>query len=343
MSNSQDHILATGGLGYIGSHTVVRLIESGYRVSIIDNLDNSSLEVLNRIEKLSNVRPDFYEGDVRDAKFLESVFSSNQFDAVIHYAGLKAVGESCEKPELYYDVNVVGSLRLLEVMQKHGTNIIVFSSSATVYGEPEKLPITESANLSTCSPYGATKLTVEELLEYTATARPNMAVGVLRYFNPIGAHPSGLIGEAPQDTPNNLMPYVTQVAIGAQPFLRVWGNDYDTHDGTGVRDYIHVVDLADAHLAALTYLKAHTGHHVWNIGVGEGYSVLDIVSSFERENNVKIPYELMPRRSGDVETCYADVSKAKNELGWTAQYGINEMVRDSWNWQKQNPKGYEAT
>ena len=342
MTKQQIHILATGGLGYIGSHTVVRLIESGYRVSILDNLDNSSLEVLNRIEQLTNIRPDFYQGDVRDSEFLDACFSKGNFDAVIHYAGLKAVGESCEKPALYYDVNVVGSLRLLEVMQKYSVNNLVFSSTATVYGEPTELPLHENMPLNPISPYAKTKRTVEEIMTTCCDANTDLSAISLRYFNPIGAHPSGQIGEAPQDVPNNLMPYVTQVAVGRRPFLQVWGDDYDTHDGTGVRDYIHVMDLADAHIKALEYLFNQKGFDVCNIGVGRGYSVLDVVTSFEKENEIKIPYEIKARRDGDIAEFYADPAKAELNLGWSAQFGINDMVRDSWNWQKQNPMGYES-
>jgi len=341
MQTEQQHILTTGGLGYIGSHTVVELLNSGYQVSIIDNLDNSCLEVLNRIKQLTGILPDFYQGDVRDSGFLDTVFRDNHIDAVIHLAGLKAVGESVEKPELYYDVNVVGSLRLIEVMLTHNVNKIVFSSSATVYGEPEQLPITEKARLQCCSPYGKTKLSVEEMLGSSADAHPQLGVGTLRYFNPIGAHPSATMGEAPQETPNNLMPYVTQVAIGRRPFLQIWGNDYNTPDGTGVRDYIHVVDLAHAHIKTLCYLDTNNGYNVWNIGVGRGYSVLDVIKSFEKENNIEVPYKIRPRRAGDVESCYACPDKALTELGWKAKFQLTEMVRDSWNWQKQNPDGYQ--
>jgi len=334
------HILATGGMGYIGSHTVVELIESGYKVTILDNLHNSSAEVLNRIEAITGVRPKFVEGDVRDGAFLDTLFTDNNFDAVIHYAGLKAVGESVEKPELYYDVNVCGSLRLLEAMKKHAVKQIVFSSTATVYGDPDELPLTENATLKPYNPYGKTKYAVEQLLGSACGADDNLAVAILRYFNPIGAHPSGTMGESPLDVPNNLMPYVTQVAVGKRPLLQVWGNDYDTPDGTGVRDYIHVVDLANAHIKALDYLDGHSGCHVWNIGVGEGYSVLDVVNAFVEVNNVKVPYEIKPRRPGDVAACYADPSKVKSELGWQATHDIKSMVRDSWHWQSNNPEGY---
>lgn len=333
-------ILATGGMGYIGSHTVVDLIEAGYRVTILDNLHNSSSEVLNRIESITGQRPAFVEGDIRDAEFLNKLFSENSFDAVIHYAGLKAVGESVEKPELYYDVNVCGSLRLVEAMKKHGVNQIVFSSTATVYGDPDELPLTENSALKPYNPYGKTKYAVEQLLESACGADCNFSVAILRYFNPIGAHPSGTMGESPLDVPNNLMPYVTQVAVGKRPFLQVWGNDYDTADGTGVRDYIHVLDLAKAHIKALDYLAENTGFNVWNIGVGKGYSVLDVVNAFVSQNDVEVPYEIKPRRPGDVAACYADPSKAVNELGWNAVHGIEAMVRDSWNWQKNNPEGY---
>ena len=334
------HILATGGMGYIGSHTVVELIESGNKVTILDNLHNSSAEVLNRIEAITGVRPEFVEGDVRDGAFLDTLFTDNDFDAVIHYAGLKAVGESVEKPELYYDVNVCGSLRLLEAMKKHAVTQIVFSSTATVYGDPDELPLTENATLKPYNPYGKTKYAVEQLLESACNADCNLSVAILRYFNPIGAHPSGTMGESPLDVPNNLMPYVTQVAVGKRPFLQVWGNDYNTPDGTGVRDYIHVVDLANAHIKAIDYLNSNSGCHVWNIGVGEGYSVLDVVNAFVEVNNVEVPYEIKPRRPGDVAACYADPSKAKSELGWQATHDIKSMVRDSWHWQSNNPEGY---
>lgn len=334
------HILATGGMGYIGSHTVLDLIQTGYQVTILDNLHNCSLEVLNRIEAITGHRPRFIEGDVRNARFLDTLFAENNFDAVIHYAGLKAVGESVEKPELYYDVNVCGSLRLVEAMKNHGVKQIVFSSTATVYGDPDELPLTENSTLKPYNPYGKTKYAVEQLLESACGADCNFSVAILRYFNPIGAHPSGTMGESPLDVPNNLMPYVTQVAVGKRPFLQVWGNDYDTPDGTGVRDYIHVLDLANAHIKALDFLANNTGFHVWNIGVGKGYSVLDVVNAFVSQNDVEVPYEMKPRRPGDVAACYADPTKAINELGWNAVHGIEAMVRDSWNWQKNNPDGY---
>ena len=338
---NQKHILATGGMGYIGSHTVVELLNAGYQVTILDNLHNSSTEVLNRIEKITGKRPFFYQGDIRDDRFLEKVFSENQFDAVIHYAGLKAVGESVEKPELYYDVNVCGSLRLLEAMNIHDVNNIVFSSTATVYGDPEELPLTEESPIKPYNPYGKSKFAVEQLLESVCNANSNFSVANLRYFNPIGAHPSGTIGESPLDTPNNLMPYVTQVAVGKRDNLQIWGNDYDTPDGTGVRDYIHVLDLADAHIKAIQFIEMNAGFNVWNIGVGKGYSVLDVVNTFSIENNMEIPYEIKGRRSGDVATCYADPSKAMIQLGWEAKLDLKTMVRDSWNWQKNNPTGYE--
>ncbi len=327
-------------MGYIGSHTVVELLTAGYQVTILDNLHNSSAEVLNRIEDITGIRPAFCQGDIRDADFLDHVFDTNTFDAVIHYAGLKAVGESVEKPELYFDVNVCGSLRLLEAMKKHAVRNIVFSSTATVYGDPDELPITENARLQPYNPYGKTKFSVELLLESVAGSDPNFSIGILRYFNPIGAHKSGKIGESPLDTPNNLMPYVSQVAVGQRPHLQVWGDDYDTPDGTGVRDYIHVLDLADAHLKALSYLENNRGLSRWNIGVGQGYSVLEVVNTFIEENNVEVPYEVMSRRPGDIASCYANPSKAETELGWRAKYDLKDMVRDSWNWQKLNPNGY---
>ena len=341
MNNNSKHILATGGMGYIGSHTVVELINTGHRVTILDNLHNSSPEVLNRIEKITGTRPDFYQGDIRDSEFLDSMFAENDFDAVIHYAGLKAVGESVEKPELYYDVNVCGSLRLIEAMKAHSVTNIVFSSTATVYGDPEELPLSETSRLQPYNPYGKTKFAVEQLLESVAASNTNFSIGILRYFNPIGAHQSGQIGESPLDIPNNLMPYVSQVAVGMRPCLQVWGDDYDTPDGTGVRDYIHVLDLADAHLKALEYLEVNNGLNVWNIGVGNGYSVLDVVKAFESENDVQVPYEIKSRRAGDIASCYANPEKANKELGWIAKHDLKDMVRDSWNWQKNNPNGYE--
>jgi UDP-glucose 4-epimerase len=341
MATDKQHILATGGLGYIGSHTVVDLLNHGFRVTVIDNLDNSSLEVLNRIQELTSESLNFYKGDVRDKDFLDSVFKSHLFDAVIHFAGLKAVGESCENPLLYYDVNVVGSIRLIEAMKKYRVNKIVFSSSATVYGEPQELPISENAAIKPASPYGDTKRIVEKLLQSLSLAKAELNVAILRYFNPVGAHQSGHIGENPKGIPNNLVPYITQVAVGKHDFLRVFGNDYDTHDGTGVRDYIHICDLSKAHLKAIEYLNFGRGYNIWNIGVGQGYSVLDVVRTFERINDVKVPYKILPRRSGDIDTCFADPNKAQVELGWSAKFGLEEMVRDSWNWQIKNPKGYE--
>lgn len=342
MEAKKEHILATGGLGYIGSHTVVELLKSGYEVTVIDNLDNSSLEVLNRIEELTSKMPNFYKGDVRDSEFLKDVFDKHAIDTVIHFAGLKAVGESCEKPTLYYDVNVVGSVRLIEAMVEHDVTRIVFSSSATVYGEPEELPISENSPIKPASPYGDTKMMVEKLLQSVSSSRPDLSIAILRYFNPVGAHQSGRIGENPKGTPNNLVPYITQVAVGKHQHLNVFGDDYNTVDGTGVRDYIHVCDLANAHLKAIEYLSTNSGFNIWNIGVGKGYSVLEMVNTFETINGVNIPYKILPRRPGDIDTCFADPKKANDELNWSAEFGLEEMVRDSWNWQKNNPDGYDA-
>lgn len=334
-------VLVTGGTGYIGSHTVVELIENGYEVVILDNLYNSSQEVLNRIKKITGVLPKFYEADIRNREALDAVFRENEVDSVIHFAGLKAVGESVEKPLEYYDNNIYGTLVLLEEMRKFQVNKIVFSSSATVYGDPKEVPIRETAELHTTNPYGTTKLYIERILEDTAHANPQLRVCLLRYFNPIGAHPSGLIGETPNGIPNNLLPYIAQVATGKREYLRVWGNDYDTIDGTGVRDYIHVVDLAHGHLLALNYLQNNEGVNVFNLGRGVGYSVLEVKDAFERNSGQKVPYQICPRRDGDIATCYADTQKAKEVLGFEAKYDIDDMCRDLWNFSKKNPNGIE--
>ena len=335
-------ILVTGGTGYIGSHTVVELLESGYEVIIVDNLCNSSREVLLRIEELSGVRPAFYEADIRDRRALDTIFEENDIGSVIHFAGLKAVGESVQKPVEYYDNNIGGTLNLIQVMREHNVRNIVFSSSATVYGNPAFVPITEDCPKGTCTnPYGWTKSMLEQILTDLQHANPEWNVILLRYFNPIGAHKSGRIGENPNGIPNNLMPYITQVAVGKLDHLNIFGNDYNTPDGTGVRDYIHVVDLARGHVKAIEKLATKPGCRIYNLGTGVGYSVLDIVHAFEKTTGVRIPYYFAPRRSGDIDTCYSDASRARAELGWTAEFGIDDMCSDAWNWQKNNPNGYE--
>ena len=333
-------VLLTGGAGYIGSHTAVEMLNAGYDVVIADNFDNSSPKVVDRIEKITGKRPALYELDVADGAAVDAMFAAEDFDAVVHFAGLKAVGESCAIPVRYYRNNIDTTLTLLETMQKYGVDNFVFSSSATVYGIPEEVPLREGMPTSCTNPYGWTKYMNEQILTDAAAADKNLSVVLLRYFNPIGAHQSGLIGENPNGIPNNLMPYITQVAVGKLERLGVFGNDYPTPDGTGVRDYIHVVDLARGHLKAIEYAAEHKGSEIFNLGTGTGYSVLDIVKAFIRVNNVDIPYEIKPRRPGDIAECYADPTKAKEGLGWTAEYGIDEMCRDSWNWQKNNPKGY---
>lgn len=336
-------ILVTGGAGFIGSHTCVELLENGYEVVVVDNLCNASKESLKRVEQITGKKVTFYKGDILDKEFLNQVFEKEEIESCIHFAGLKAVGESVEKPWEYYHNNITGTLVLTEVMKKHGVKKMIFSSSATVYGSPKEIPITEECPKGTCTnPYGWTKSMLEQILTDMQKADPEWNVVLLRYFNPIGAHPTGLMGENPNGVPNNLMPYITQVAIGKLACLGVFGNDYDTPDGTGVRDYIHVVDLAKGHVKALKKLEENGGLSVYNLGTGVGYSVLDIVKNFEEANGVKIPYEIKPRRAGDIATCYSDASKAKRELDWGAEYGILEMCRDSWNWQKKNPNGYEC-
>ncbi len=333
-------VLLTGGAGYIGSHTAVEMIEAGYEVVIADNFDNSSPKVLDRIETITGVRPALYELDVADNAAVDAMFAKENFDAVVHFAGLKAVGESCAIPVRYYRNNIDTTLTLLEVMKEHGVHNIVFSSSATVYGIPEEVPLREGMPTSCTNPYGWTKYMNEQILTDAATADKELSVVLLRYCNPIGAHQSGLIGENPNGIPNNLMPYITQVAVGKLERLGVFGNDYPTPDGTGVRDYIHVVDLAQGHVKAIKYAAEHKGTEIFNLGTGTGYSVLDIVNAFMRVNDIEIPYDIKPRRPGDIAECYADPAKAKEGLGWTAKYGIDEMCRDSWNWQKNNPQGY---
>lgn len=338
--DSVENILVTGGAGYIGSHTVVELLENGYGVVVVDNLSNSSKESLKRVKKITGKDVKFYEADVRDRAAMEKIFTENKIDYVIHFAGLKAVGESCAKPVEYYDNNLGGTLVLLDVMRSHGCKKIVFSSSATVYGTPERLPLDETCRTGgTTNPYGTSKYFQEIMLEDVYKADKEWTVVLLRYFNPVGAHESGLIGEDPRGIPNNLTPYIAKVAIGELKEVGVFGNDYPTHDGTGVRDYIHVVDLAKGHVAAINKIK-NSGVYVYNLGTGVGYSVLDVIHAYEKACGHAIPYSIKPRRPGDIASCYADASKAERELGWKAQYGIDEMCSSSWNWQSNNPKGY---
>lgn len=333
-------ILVTGGAGYIGSHTCVALAENGYETIILDNLSNSKEESLSRIKQISGVMPEFIVADVRDSKALDNVFKQYTVDSVIHFAGLKAVGESTEKPLEYYENNVYGSVCLIRAMQKNGVKSLVFSSSATVYGTPPEVPIKEGFPLQTASPYGRTKLMTEDILRDFHSSDPSWSIAILRYFNPTGAHPSGLMGEDPNGIPNNLTPYITQVAIGRLKELQVFGNDYPTKDGTGVRDYIHVVDLAEGHVKAIEKLAKGSGLFTYNLGTGNGYSVLDMVAAFEKATGRKIPYRIAPRRSGDIAECFADPALAAKELGWKTRYGLDEMARDSWKWQSMNPDGY---
>ena len=335
------NILVTGGAGFIGSHTLIELVQAGHNPVVVDNLSNSSPKAVERVEKIVGKSIPFYEVDIRDREGLEKVFSENSFDCCIHFAGLKAVGESVAKPCEYYENNIGGTLVLVDVMRKHGCKNIIFSSSATVYGAPETMPITEDCPKGTVTnPYGQTKSMLEQVLTDIQKADPEWNVVLLRYFNPIGAHKSGTIGEDPNGIPNNLMPYITQVAVGKLPQLGVFGNDYPTHDGTGVRDYIHVVDLAKGHVCALSAIEKKCGLGIYNLGTGQGYSVLDLVKAFEQATGVKVPYVIKPRRSGDVAECWSDPSKAAKELGWKAQYGIVDMCEDAWRWQKNNPNGY---
>ena len=323
-------ILVTGGTGYIGSHTVVELVENGEDVVIVDNFSNSSPDVLDRIEEITGKRVKFYEVDILDEEKLEQVFKENEIESVVHFAGLKAVGESVAKPVEYYHNNITGTLVLLKLMQKYNCKKIVFSSSATVYGNPEKLPIKEDFPLSTTNPYGSTKLMIENILQDVNVADQDFRVAILRYFNPIGAHKSGLIGERPNGIPNNVMPYIVKVATGEYEKLTVFGNDYPTPDGTGVRDYIHVVDLAQGHLKALDKIREEKGVKIYNLGTGHGYSVLDLVQNFEKTNNIKVNYVIGARRPGDIPACYADASKAEKELGWKAKKNIEDMCKDTW-------------
>ena len=335
-------ILVTGGAGFIGSHTVVELQNAGYDVVVLDNLSNSSEKSLERVSLITGKPVTFYKADILDREALEEIFAKEDLTACIHFAGLKAVGESVAKPWEYYENNIAGTLTLVDVMRKHNCKNIIFSSSATVYGDPAIIPITEECPKGVCTnPYGWTKSMLEQILSDMQKADPEWNVIILRYFNPIGAHKSGTIGENPNGIPNNLMPYITQVAVGKRPELGVFGNDYDTHDGTGVRDYIHVVDLALGHVKAYEKILQNPGLGIYNLGTGTGYSVLDVVKNFEAATGVKVPYAIKDRRPGDIAACYADAAKAKEELGWEAQYGIKEMCEDSWRWQSQNPNGYE--
>ena len=335
------NVLLTGGAGYIGTHTCVELIKAGHKAIIADNFVNSSPKAIERVEEITNTKILLYKIDVCNKQAVEKVFIENKIEAVIHFAGLKAVGESCEKPLEYYRNNLDSTITLLEVMKKYGVTNFVFSSSATVYGIPERVPLVEGMPTSCTNPYGWTKLMNEQILQDASNADKDLSVVLLRYFNPIGAHESGKIGENPNGIPNNLMPYITQVAAGRLKCLGVFGNDYNTHDGTGVRDYIHVVDLAKGHVKAIDYAEKHKGTEIFNLGTGVGYSVLDIVKAFSRANNIEIPYEIKPRRAGDIDECYADPTKAKEVLGWQAEKSLEEMCKDSWNWQSNNINGYD--
>jgi len=334
-------ILVTGGTGYIGSHTVLQLLDAGHNVVIVDNLSNSKLESLERMQKLTGQEIKFYKVDLLDYDKLDEIFENESIDAVIHFAGLKAVGESVEIPLLYYKNNITGTINLCEIMQKHNVKKLVFSSSATVYGDPHKVPITEDFPLHATNPYGRTKLMIEEILRDLYVSDNNWDIAILRYFNPVGAHKSGEIGEDPNGIPNNLMPYIAQVAVGKLKELTIFGNDYPTKDGTGVRDYIHVIDLADGHLKALEKLMQNPGCVTYNLGTGKGYSVLEMTKAFERASGKDVPYKIAERRAGDIAECYADPTLAEKELNWKAERDINEMCEDIWRWQSKNPNGFE--
>ncbi|MEQ5113322.1 UDP-glucose 4-epimerase GalE [Providencia vermicola] len=338
-----NQVLVTGGLGYIGSHTCVQMIQQGMQPIILDNLHNANLEVLNRIEAITGTKPVFYQGDVRDSQILDTIFANHQIHSVIHFAGLKAVGESVEKPIEYYDVNVNGTLVLVESMKKAGVKSLIFSSSATVYGEPEHIPLTEEASVgNTNSPYGTSKYMVERILTDLNIADSEWSISLLRYFNPVGAHNSGLMGEDPNGIPNNLTPFIAQVAVGRRKELAVFGGDYPTKDGTGVRDYIHVMDLADGHIAALNKVSQQAGLHIYNLGTGTGTSVLEVVAAFEKAVGKPILYTISARRPGDIAEYWSTPAKAQRDLGWTAKYSIQDMADDVWRWQSMNPNGYKS-
>lgn len=343
MERSPMKVLVTGGAGYIGSHTCIELLNQDMEVVVVDNLNNSNKESLKRVEKITGKSLTFYEFDVRDREKLASVFEKHHPDCVIHFAGLKAVGESVAKPLEYYDNNLFSTIILAETMRQYGCRKFVFSSSATVYSGDNEMPLKETSKTGNCTnPYGWTKYMSEQILRDLAKADKEFSVVLLRYFNPIGAHESGLIGEDPRGIPNNLMPFISQVAIKRRDHLNVFGNDYPTHDGTGVRDYIHVVDLAKGHVAAINYMNEHTGEFVFNLGTGTGYSVLDMVKAFEKVNDIEIPYEIAPRRAGDLAVCYSSPEKSKKDLNWVAEHGLEDMCRDTWHWQKKNPTGYNS-
>lgn len=335
------HILVTGGAGYIGSHTCVQLLNANYEVTVVDNLCNSSEESLERVAKITGKTPQFYKIDMVDKQALRGVFEGNKFDAVIHFAGLKAVGESVSMPLRYYHNNLYSTINLCELMSEFGVKKLVFSSSATVYGKPKSVPIREDSHLSCTNPYGRTKLMIEEILRDLAVADPEWDIAILRYFNPVGAHESGLIGEDPHGVPNNLMPYIAQVAVGKRDYIHVFGGDYDTHDGTGVRDYIHVVDLADGHLCALKKIEGKSGVVTYNLGTGTGYSVLDMIKAFGKACGRELPYKIEDRRPGDIDACFAEPKKAREEIGFVAKKTLEDMCADSWRWQQQNPNGYK--
>jgi UDP-glucose 4-epimerase len=341
MSNDQPGtILVTGGAGFIGSHTCVELLNAGHEVVVLDNLSNSSVRSLDAVRRVTNRTLEFVEGDLRDADALDAVFASHSIDAVIHFGGLKAVGESVEKPMLYYENNVTGTLLLINAMKAHAVKTMVFSSSATVYGDPARIPATEDLPTNATNPYGRSKLIVEQMLRDLHGSDPEWRISLLRYFNPVGAHASGELGEDPRGTPNNLLPYIAQVAVGRLPYLRVFGNDYDTRDGTGVRDYIHVVDLARGHLAALNYLAGGPRLAVHNLGTGRGSSVMEAIRAFEEASGRMIPHKVVERRPGDIAECWADTTKARRELGWSAQFDLDAMCRDAWRWQSRHPNGF---
>ncbi len=340
MANETPHVLVTGGAGFVGSHTCVELLNTGHSIVVFDNLSNSSTKSLDAVRRITNRSLDFAEGDLRDANCLHQLFEKNQFDAVIHFGGLKAVGESVEKPMLYYENNVIGTVNLINAMKAHSVKTLVFSSSATVYGDPARIPATEDLPTSATNPYGRSKLVIEEILRDLHASDPEWRISILRYFNPVGAHASGELGEDPRGTPNNLLPYIAQVAVGHLPHLRVFGDDYATRDGTGIRDYIHVVDLARGHIAALQFLADRPQLAVHNLGTGRGSSVLEALRAFEEASGRTIPYRVVARRPGDIAECYADTTKARRELGWVAQFDLNDMCRDAWRWQSRHPNGF---